>query len=276
MFTCKIFKVQPDLTALLFSLVFSLCGTTYCKQEEEMPLIAIQVENTQSNLEHNLPDKPAIEEPKSAFGEFIEFLKAFAKNRAATGAIAPSSPFLARSITDCIDKEKPCKRILEIGAGTGVFTLEIIKKLNADDHLDVIEFSEELCAILSKKFGHIKNVHIHCLSILDWQDTTGYDYIVSGLPLNAFESKFVEEVLAIYKKMLKSDGHIAYFEYVALGTIKHNFLRITDREAADDFNKVLTMKETFKYQFTNVEESVVPINLPPARVVHCTNELEDA
>ena len=47
----------------------------------------------------------------------------------ATGAVAPSGPVLARSMTEAIRRHEGPRRVLEVGPGTGAFTKHIIEAL---------------------------------------------------------------------------------------------------------------------------------------------------
>lgn len=136
--------------------------------------------------------------------------------------------------------------------------------MRPDDHLDVVEFDLDLCRLLKRKFHHLKNVTIHPVSILDYK-ADKYDVVVSGLPLNAFQSEFVDHVLKKYVELTKPNGDLSYFEYIALGTIKEAFLC---GEAGEDFRKVLSYKAAFVEQHGN-EVDEIYCNITPARVQHC-------
>ena len=159
------------------------------------------------------------------------------------------------------------RHILEIGAGTGTFTEEIIKKLKLSDHLDIVELDPDLCKILRERFSHHPNVTIHEISILDFSPSNQYDFVVSGLPLNIFPSTFVEKVLEKYTDLTKQKGTLSYFEYMAIGKIKRAGLNFFGR--GQDFSLVLTKKEEFKRKAKAVTVDTVLLNLTPARVIHC-------
>lgn len=156
-------------------------------------------------------------------------------------------------------------RFLEIGAGTGVFTTEIVKKLGPDDLLDVVEYDHTFCEQLRAEFGHNPNVHIHEVSITDFE-AAPYDIIVSGLPLNAFGPEFVAQVLKKYEDLSKPGTTVSYFEYIALEKVKKAFLFGTDLQ---NFAKVLDQKQSFveKHHATHAH---IYGNVPPARVQYCT------
>ncbi len=196
------------------------------------------------------------------------FVQRFMASPSTIGSIFPSSAALINSITSKISPDHPLpRRILEIGAGTGPFTVEIVAKMNPNDHLDVVEYDAQLCKLLKRKFRHLDNVTIHHISILDFSSPK-YDVVVSGLPLNSFTPDFVESVLAKYRELTKPDGTISYFEYIALEKFKLSFL---SGEEADNFQEVLDMKSDFVEEYGESTDEVY-WNITPARVLHCRGE----
>ncbi len=195
----------------------------------------------------------------------LAWIKGVFRNPAKVGAIAPCSSYVADELTRYIMHEdrKPL-RILEVGAGTGPITKEIIKKMNEDDHLDCIELDAVYCDQLEEKFGEHENVHIHCMSIIDFAPTEKYDVIVSTLPFNSLPPKLVQQVVDQYNEIIKPGGYITYIEYVVLGNVKRLVLS-KEKKAAWDV-KQQTLKEWFgRY---GVERKIVWRNLPPSYVYY--------
>jgi len=199
---------------------------------------------------------------KSFVKDKFIFIERFISNPSSVGSITPSSSFLAAEITKYIAPESDSIKILEVGAGTGIFTKRIISKLRPGDVFDVIEIDPELCGVMKKQFDGLNNVTINCLSILDWKPKYKYDYIVSGLPFNAFEASFVDAILKHYEKLIKPDGILSYFEYIALADIKKMFL---SGEKLEKYQKVQEVTSMFraKYEFELVK---IFANFPPAYV----------
>ena len=204
---------------------------------------------------------------KGVIEEQINFIENFWKNAQTVGAIAPSSEFLATSMTELLSLYKMPLRILEVGAGTGVFTQKIIEKMPKGSHCDVVELEPSFCEMyLRPQFGNRSDITIHSCSVLDAPLVGQYDFIVSGLPFNSLPIELVEQILNLYKKILKPMGILTYFEYAFLPTINQYFLYMTNGERYDDLcNKSLLLsdfKEAHKSQ-----KDIVWFNLPPARVI---------
>jgi phosphatidylethanolamine/phosphatidyl-N-methylethanolamine N-methyltransferase len=167
------------------------------------------------------------------------------------GAVSHSSVYLAREITTNITSCKSSKRILEVGAGIGIFSDEIVNKMSTHDQLDLIELEPDLCEILEKKYKEHPNVHIHCKSIVEWNPKYKYDIIVSGLPFNAFEADFVSNILKRYELLSKANCELSFFEYIFMSP----FAKKGTTATVSNFT-----------QKNYAKKSYVLRNLPPARV----------
>lgn len=201
---------------------------------------------------------------RNFFSESFLFLNNFFSNPDTVGSVIPSSKSLAKEIISKINIAGRPLKILEVGAGTGVMTKEISRKIRPEDLVDVIEVDYNFCDLLYEKFSLKENVHVNCVSILDWNPGYLYDYIISGLPFNAFDAEFVSLILEKYKKLLKPGGIISYFEYIALADIKHFFL---SGEKKNKFSKTITTTTSFRNSFEFARGTVFS-NVPPARVYH--------
>jgi len=96
--------------------------------------------------------------------------------------------------------------------------------------------------------------------------TEKYDYIISGLPLNAFQVPFVNEILVKLAELSKSGCKLSYFDYPIARDIARLFVTPTERARLDQIKKA---KETFCNQHQGYQKNVL-WNVPPARVVHHT------
>lgn len=198
---------------------------------------------------------------------YLQFLKEFFANPTGVGAIAPSSVPLAIEITSLIPEKKIKReplRILEVGAGTGIFTEVIANKMMPEDRLDVIELEKNLCVHLKDNFKKMGNVAIHCTSIVDFVPNKPYDIIVSGLPFNAFDSDLVQKILDKYISIVKDDGVISYFEYIFISSAKMFMTYGTSKENIKKIDKI-TSDFLKKYEF---KKAKVIWNIPPAWVHH--------
>ncbi len=80
------------------------------------------------------------------------FIIEYIKHPQTIGAVAPSSKYLSENMIKNIDFSR-CSVIAEYGAGTGVFTAEVIRHRKKGTKFLVIEQNKNFYNILCKKFG---------------------------------------------------------------------------------------------------------------------------
>ena len=199
----------------------------------------------------------------------IRFLSQVLRNYQSTGAIAPSTPFLAHSMVKSIFDSKS-KRILEVGCGTGAFTKAILKKLSTGDELHIVEVNDIFCKDIEnrilKPFRQNNPdipVYIHN-ELLENAPIEGcFDSIICGLPFNNFPLLLVENLFSTMLNHLKEGGELAYFEYLGVRSIKTTFgtskLRKETANRTADINLRI-------HNFNGSINSVWP-NFPPCRVI---------
>src|SRR5689334_10061294 len=73
-----------------------------------------------------------------------------------TGAILPSSRFLARALVRPLRGVRTPCRILEVGPGTGSVTREIARRMLPDDRLDAVEINEHFVSLLQQRLREDK------------------------------------------------------------------------------------------------------------------------
>ena len=100
------------------------------------------------------------------------------------GAVASTSSATAQALAAKIVYSGKSRRILEVGAGTGSVTQELVKCLKPGDVLDLVELDKELADVL-RKFGNHAQVEVHHASITDWKPSYQYDAMVVSIPFNA-------------------------------------------------------------------------------------------
>lgn len=191
-----------------------------------------------------------------------------------TGAIAPSSRFLASVMIRMLPSEQEIPadyRVLEVGAGTGAFTLAIAKRLKNNGSLDVYEINAAFFAYLTTRaateptFSALgSRLRLHLGDILEHVPAQPYDAIISGLPFNNFSAALVEKFLKHFKTMLKPGGKLTFFEYVALRRLQQPFVSKAKRKRLQAIARVIN-EYAQKYQ---VNANIVLLNLPPARARH--------
>jgi phosphatidylethanolamine/phosphatidyl-N-methylethanolamine N-methyltransferase len=210
---------------------------------------------------------------RSSFGLFLAECR---RNFTQTGALAPSSRALARAITSNILRGDAPRRILEAGPGTGVFTLEIARRMGPFDRLDVYEINsvfadhiEELLRtdpVLRALEGRLI---LHRKDVLEIPADAVYDRIVSGLPLNNFEPECVKRIFESFMSHLAPGGVFSYFEYVLVRAVKRCVSRSAERDRLRRVGEIAG-EYVSRYQ---VRSDPVLLNLPPAVARHLVKPL---
>lgn len=121
----------------------------------------------------------------NAASEHLQFLRGLIARPKNVGAIAPSSPALAKAIAQQIDPSVPGP-VLELGPGTGVVTEALIAHGIAPERITAIEYDADFAKLVAERFPR---VHVVRGDAFDLKKTLGngngeaFAAIVSGLPL---------------------------------------------------------------------------------------------
>jgi phospholipid N-methyltransferase len=199
------------------------------------------------------------------------FLREFRRHGRTTGALLPSSRFLARALVSEIRKPRSPARILEVGPGTGSVTQEILRYLLPDDRLEAVEINSRFVRFLRRRIEQewIYRYRRDQLQIIEAavEDLPGeglYDFIISGLPLNNFPVAQVHEIFNAYGRLLKPGGTLTYYEYVLVRQLQTPFVTRRERRRLRRVGQVVGgYIRSFQ-----VRRQRILINVPPAVVRH--------
>jgi phosphatidylethanolamine/phosphatidyl-N-methylethanolamine N-methyltransferase len=178
------------------------------------------------------------------------FFRAWTCDPRRVGAIAPSGAALADIITREIT---PCEApVIELGAGTGVFTQALLSRGLREQDLTLVESGSDFASLLQQRFPKARLLHIAAARLGD-HDLFGRiaaGAVVSGLPLLAMPVRKVISILGGAFSQLRSGGAFYQFTYGASCPVHR---RILDR---------LGLKAT--------RIGGVLLNVPPATIYRIT------
>lgn len=213
----------------------------------------------------------------SRWAEYRLFWQEFRSAFHSTGAAVPSGRSLARALARFAEAppapgtsdERPARKLLEAGPGTGVVTDEILRRLGPHDTLDLVEVNSRFAELLRDRLSHderwqpyASRVRVHHLSLEDFEFSDGYDAIVSGLPFNNFSPEVVATLLGRLVDMVRAGGTLSYFEYVAIRRVKALAAGAEERRRLDGVARVLRDANN-RWRF---DRECIVRNVPPAWV----------
>jgi hypothetical protein len=102
-----------------------------------------------------------------------------------------------------------------------------------------------------------------CL-VQDFADESPYDVIISGLPLNNFQPAEVRGILDVLAGLLKPEGVLSFFEYVAIRRLK---ALVSGRAGRARLRGIAEVLGSVLGEYA-IRRDVAWLNVPPAWVHH--------
>lgn len=206
-------------------------------------------------------------------GHPLTFLRQYVCEPSVVGAVAPSSQALARALCEPFQQAAKPGRVLEVGAGTGPVTRQLGTIIGDDDELDICEVQPEFARILERDVmtgadfaPGVASGRVRLLQgpVQELACDDRYHFIISGLPLTAFELPVVQEVFTVIRRSLKPGGVFSYFEYLGLRRLTRAVAWGRTRTRIRQVSAYLS-DNIRAYQFAR---RTVLRNLPPAHARH--------
>ncbi|MBX9582555.1 MAG: methyltransferase domain-containing protein [Gemmataceae bacterium] len=134
--------------------------------------------------------------------------KKFLTRGRSVASFAPSSRAMARKMLDGIDWDS-ARCIVELGAGTGPITAELVARARPHTKLLVVEIDPEMGGRLKAKFPQVDVVVGDACQfdrLLADRGIPQADHVLSGLPLPSFPADLRDGVLATSARVLSPAG----------------------------------------------------------------------
>jgi phospholipid N-methyltransferase len=182
-------------------------------------------------------------------GDRLRFLRAFAAHPRQVGAILPTSRYAVRDMLDLGDVAG-ARLVVELGAGTGVQTGEILARMKPGARLVALEIDPGLARLLEERFDDPR-LQVVCDSaehLLDHLKGEQADVLVCALPFTSLEPGLRRRILDTLPKALAPRGTALVIQYSPL--IQGELRRL----------------------FPSVRRRISLLNVPPAFLFACSAE----
>ena len=181
----------------------------------------------------------------------LRFLRAFAANPRQVGAILPTSRQAVRDMLDLGDVAA-AGLVVELGAGTGVQTGEILARMRPDARLIALEIDPRLAALLEERYDDprlqvVADSAEHLQKHLDGELA---DVVVCALPFTSLEPGLRRRILESLPRALAPRGVALVIQYSPL------------------------IQSELRRLFPSVRRRISVMNVPPAFLFACSLEAD--
>ena len=178
--------------------------------------------------------------------ERIRFFRSFLANPRRVGAVLPTSRWAVQDMLDMANLSQ-ARHVAELGAGTGAYTGEILKRLRPDARFLAFEIDPDLAAVISERFDdpRLQVINDSVENIEDYLDGAKVDVAVSAIPFTSLPEDAKLNIFRAVAKVLASEGVMVQIQYSTV------------------------MQEELTQRFASVRRRLSPLNVPPAFLYAC-------
>jgi phospholipid N-methyltransferase len=182
-----------------------------------------------------------------------------------TASVLPSSRFLTTAMLDQVNFRK-VRNLVELGAGTGVITQEILRRLPQDSRLFALEINRNFVWHLRTccHDPRLTVLHVDASDLLNQlaaHDAGTVDVVISSLGLTSMTSEHRARIVRQAEACLAPAGIMMQFQYVTSLTPVPDLPNRQLRRFQEG--------EFLRRYFSSVSAKPVFLNLPPALVFTC-------
>jgi phospholipid N-methyltransferase len=181
----------------------------------------------------------------------LRFLRAFAANPRQVGAILPTSRLAVRDMLDMADVPG-ASLVVELGAGTGSQTGEILARMRPDARLVALEIDPRLAALLEERFDdpRLQVVRDSAEHLREYLGEERADVLVCALPFTSLEPGLRRRILDSLPAALRPGGVALVIQYSPL------------------------IQSELRRLFPSVRRRISLLNVPPAFLFACRSRGE--
>jgi phospholipid N-methyltransferase len=176
----------------------------------------------------------------------MRFLRSFVRNPRQVGSIIPTSRRAVRAMLDLVDLER-ARCVVEMGAGTGPHTREVLARLGPDATFLAFEIDPVLAEGLERELDdpRLQVVNDTAENVESYLNGRRADIVVSAVPFTSLPEKVRHGLLNAGRDCLADDGTMLVLQYSPF------------------------MRSQLQRTFESVEWRLVPFNVPPAFLFAC-------
>lgn len=185
---------------------------------------------------------------KARLTDLVLFFQKFLSKGLTISSAVPSSPAMVARILKHIDFDRP-GTIVELGAGTGPITVEILERLRPHHRFAMVENDPDFCEILRRRFPSTPLIQADASKLTEPLARMGIkkvDYVISGLPTPNMPIRSAVRLWQWLQEALAPSGL---------------FIQIT--------NVPLLYRRFYRRLFETAEHQLVLMNVPPGGVYRC-------
>ncbi len=186
---------------------------------------------------------------RETLSDRFRFLRAFVANPRQVGAILPTSRWAVRDMLDLADVAR-AELVVELGAGTGVQTGEILARLAPGARLVSLEIDPDLAKLLEERYDDPR-LQVVCDSAENLHDHLAgekADVLVCALPFTSLEPALRRRILEELPRVLAPRGVALVIQYSPL------------------------IQSELRRLFPSVRRRISLLNVPPAFLFACSQD----
>ena len=171
----------------------------------------------------------------------LQFIRAFAANPRAVGAVLPTSRWAVRDMLDMADVPG-AGLVVEMGAGTGVQTGELLARMGPDARLISFEIDPRLAKLLAERYDdpRLQVVSESAEHVDGYLGGRRADVVVSALPYTSLEPELRRRLLDLLPRVVSPGGTVLMIQYSPV------------------------MQTELRRRFAGLRRRISPRNVPPA------------
>ncbi len=178
--------------------------------------------------------------------ERARFLRSFLRSPRQVGSVLPTSQRAVRDMLDMAPVDQ-ARLVVELGAGTGPHTREILRRLGPEGELLAFEVDPGLAAGLA---GELRDPRLRVVAdsaehLATHLDGRRPEVVVSALPFTSLPRPVRDAVLGAARDALADDGVMLVLQYSPL------------------------IQRELQRTFGQVQRRLSPLNVPPAVLFAC-------